>query len=44
MHILQMKFDIFPIVSAMVEPKKSDTKLYRIPITFIITCFCNSMN
>ena len=33
MYILQMKFDLFPIVSIMVEPKWSDTKLSGIPIT-----------
>ena len=33
MYILQMKFDLFPIVSTMVESNRSDTKFSRIPIT-----------
>ena len=38
-----MKFDFFSIVITMVEPKRSDTKLSRIPIQFN-TCFCKSIN
>ena len=41
MYILQMKFDLFRIVSTMVEPKRSDTKLSRIPINLVILVFVN---
>ena len=34
MYVLQMKFDLFPIVGTIVEPNRGNTKLSRITVTF----------
>ena len=41
MCILQMKFDLFPIVSTIVESNRSNAKLSRISITLVSFVFVN---
>ena len=34
MYVLEMKFDLFPVLGTMIKLNRSNTKLSRIPITF----------
>ena len=44
MFVLQVKFDLFPIISTLVEPNRSNTKLVEFQSHFSNTCFCKSPN